>query len=62
MTGYLFVIASPYNCVFSFNHALLTENKDSVNGTGVGFMAWGEALKHYRLRHKALKDHFALLL
>ena len=31
--------------VFSFNHALLTENKDSVNGTGLGFMVWGEALK-----------------
>ena len=25
-------------------HALLTENKDSVNGTGIGFMVWGEAL------------------
>ena len=45
MTGYLFVIASPCNSVFSFNHALLTERKDSVNGTGLGFMVWGEALK-----------------
>jgi len=45
MTGDLFVMASPYNCVFSFNHALLTENKDSVNGTGLGFMVWGVALK-----------------
>ena len=45
MTGHLFVIASPCNSVFSFNHALLTENKDSVNGTGLGFMVWGEALK-----------------
>ena len=42
---HLFVIASPCNSVFSFNHALLTENKDSVNGTGLGFMVWGEALK-----------------
>ena len=46
MTGHLFVIASPCNSVFSFNHALLTENKDSVNGTGLGFMVWGEALQH----------------
>ena len=45
MTGYLFVIALPCDSVFSFNHALLTENKDSVNGTGLGFMVWGEALK-----------------
>jgi hypothetical protein len=45
MTGHLFVIASPCNSVFSFNHALLTENKDSVNGTGLGFMVWGVALK-----------------
>ena len=44
MTGYLFVIAPPCDSVFSFNHALLTENKDSVNGTGIGFMVWGEAL------------------
>jgi hypothetical protein len=62
MTGYLFVIASPCNIVFSFNHALLTENKDSVNVAGLGFMVWGKALKHYRVRHKALKDPFALLL
>ena len=34
MTGYLFVIAPPCDSVFSFNHALLTERKDSVNGTG----------------------------
>ena len=45
MTEHLFVIASPCNSVFSFNHALLTENKDSVNGTGLGFMVWGVALK-----------------
>ena len=63
MTGYLFVIAPPCDSVFSFNHALLTENKDSVNGTGLGFMVWGVALKkNYRVRHKALEDHFALLL
>jgi hypothetical protein len=62
MTGYLFVIASPCNCVFSFNHALLTENKDSVDGTGLGFMVWGEALQHYIVRHKVLKDPFALLV
>ena len=55
MTGYLFVIASPCNCVFSFNHALLTENKDSVNGTGLGFMVWGEALKgHIQIREIGL--------
>ena len=56
VSGYLFVIAPPCDSVFSFNHALLTENKDSVNGTGVGFMVWGEALQHYRVRHKVLKD------
>jgi len=27
-----------------FNHALLTEKKDSVNGTGLGFTVWGEAV------------------
>ena len=62
MTGYLFVIAPPCDSVFSFNHALLTENKDSVNGTGLGFMVWGEALRHYKVRHKVLKDHFVRLL
>ena len=56
------MIASPCNSVFSFNHALLTENKDSVNGTGLGFMVWGEALKHHIVRHKVLKDSFALLV
>ena len=35
------VFAFPCNSVFSFNHALLTENKDSVNGTGLGFTVWG---------------------
>ena len=48
MNGYLFVIASPCNSVFSFNHALLTENKDSVNGTELGFMVWGEALQQMK--------------
>ena len=43
-------------------HALLTENKDSVNGTGLGFMVWGEALQHHIVRHKVLKDPFALLV
>ena len=62
MTGYLFVIAPPCDSVFSFNHALLTENKDSVNVTGLGFMVWGEALRHYRVRNKVLKDHFIRLL
>ncbi len=62
MTGYLFVIALPCDRVFSFNHALLTERKDSVNGTWGGFMVWGEALRHYRVRHKVLKDYFALML
>ena len=61
MTGYLFVIAPPCDSVFSFNHALLTENKDSVNGTGLGFMVWGEALQHFRVRHKVLKDHKAVI-
>ena len=56
------VFAFPCNSVFSFNYALLTENKDSVNGTGLGFMVWGEALQHYRVRHKVLKDHFVRLL
>ena len=45
MTEHLFVIAYPCNCVFSVMSRLLTENKDSVNGTGLGFMVWGEALK-----------------
>ena len=35
----------PVTVSFLSCHALLTENKDSVNGTGVGFMVWGEALK-----------------
>ena len=61
MTEHLFVIASPCNSVFSFNHALLTENKDSVNGTGLGFMVWGEALQHFRVRYKVLKDHKAVI-
>jgi hypothetical protein len=42
------VIAPPCDSVFSFNHALLTENKDSVNGTGLGFMVWGEALQQMK--------------
>ena len=62
MTGHLFVIASPCNSVFSFNHALLTENKDSVNGTGLGFMVWGEALSILNDRYKAYKHPFALLV
>lgn len=53
MTGYLFVIASPCNSVLFFNHALLTERKDSVNGTGRGFMVWGEALSILNDSHKA---------
>ena len=56
------MIASPCNSVFSFNHDLLTERKDSVNGTGLGFMVWGEALQHKIVRHKVLKDSFALLV
>ena len=39
-----FRIAPPCDSVFSFNHALLTERKDSVNGTGVA--SWCGA-KHY---------------
>ena len=47
---------------FLSGQALLTENKDSVNGTGLGFMVWGEALQHHIVRHKVLKDPFALLV
>ena len=55
MTGHLFVIVYPCNCVFFSCHALLTENKDSVNGTGLGFMVWGEALKgHIQIREIGL--------
>ena len=43
-------------------HALLTENKDSVHGTGLGFTVWGAALSLFNVRHKAWKDPFALLL
>lgn len=50
---YLFVIACPCNCVLSSNHALLTERKDSVNGTGRGFMVWDEALSILNDSHKA---------
>lgn len=35
----------PVTVSFLSCHALLTENKDSVNGTGIGFMVWGKALK-----------------
>jgi hypothetical protein len=38
-------------------HALLTENKDSVNGTGIGFMVWGEALKDMRKDGQSVFDH-----
>ena len=55
------MIASPCNSVLFFNHALLTERKDSVNGTGLGFMVWGEALQHFRVRYKVLKDHKAVI-
>jgi hypothetical protein len=45
MTGHLFVIACPVTESFLSRHALLKGNKDSVNGTGIGFMVWGEAYK-----------------
>ena len=60
ITGYLFVIASPCNCVFSFNHALLTGKKESVNGTGLGFMVWGEALSYHWDWHGFLKSSVSI--
>lgn len=36
----------PLTVSFLSCHALLTENKVSVNRTGHGFMVWGEALKY----------------
>ena len=36
----------PLTVSFLSCHALLTENKVSVNRTGLGFMVWGEALSH----------------
>ena len=43
----------PVTVSFLSGHALLTENKDSDNGTGLGFMVWGEALScHQRKKIK----------
>ena len=50
----------PLTVSFLSCHALLTENKDTANRTGQGFMVWGEALLHYREIKNGLKHQTAL--
>ena len=52
----------PLTVSFLSCHALLTENKVSVNGTGQDFMVWGEALTQHKVQENGLKPQTTHML